>query len=897
MIGKTLGHYEILERIGAGGMGEVYRARDTRLDRTVAIKILPSHFSGDPELKQRFEREAHVISNLSHPHICTLYDVGHEAGIDFLVMEYLEGESLAERLGKGALSAHEVMRCGAEIAEALDRAHRSGVVHRDLKPGNVMLTRDGVKLLDFGLAKARVDEATSDATSSDATDGPTRLASQPGAHDPLTEKGTVLGTFRYMAPEQLEGREADVRTDIFALGAVLYEMATGSRAFDGSSQASLIAAIMSQDPEPISAVEPMTPPALDWTVRKCLAKDPEDRWQSSADVADALRWIAEDSSRAGVVLPVTSPRRTRGRLVWGLAGVCVGAVLAALAFTIVRPHRPPALTGSIRFEIAPPEAITSIGWPRVSPDGRYIAFDATDAHGFNRLWLRCLDEAVVRPLPGTEGAWRPFWSPDSRFVAFFTEGKLKRVEIPDGPTLTVCDAPGAADGALGPEGIALYDGGPGDSIRCISPGGEAPRAATIIDRSRGEMSHMWPQFLPDGRHFLFLASGRSPTAGDRSLKVGTLDSDLVKIVAASESRAEFALPGYLLFVRGGHLVAQRFSLSSFQLSGDPHVVVHDLGCSGPGLSYFSVSDNGILVYRHSSPPMSQLVWVDREGHELSTVGEPAALAHPWLSPDEKHVAVEVIDPASRTEDIWVMSPTRGTTTRLTFDSTEDSYPLWSPDGREIAFASGRSGVGFDLYKKSADGTGETEPILVLGTPVWPTDWSPDGQHIACETWVSDTMWDIVMVSMGEGRESFGFLQTPFGEFQARFSPDGRFVAYASNETGRWEVYVRSFSGSGGKWHISSGGGTDPQWRGDGKELFYLDPDRVLMSVGVTEDPRFAASAPEPLFAAPVVTTILARNRYAASADGQRFLLVSPLVADSRAAISVVTNWAEGLPLE
>jgi predicted Ser/Thr protein kinase len=521
--GTRLGPYEILASVGAGGMGEVYRARDTRLDRTVAIKVLPSHLSSNPEIRQRFDREARTISSLSHPHICALHDVGHQDGIDYLVMEFLEGETLTDRLSRGALPAEQVLRYSIEIADALDKAHRQGIVHRDLKPGNIMLTKSGVKLVDFGLAKL--------AAAGPANTSVSILPTQAGMN--LTQEGTILGTFQYMAPEQLEGKEADARSDIFAFGAVLYEMATGKKAFSGKSQASLIASILSAEPPPISSVQPMTPPALDRVVKTCLAKDPDDRWQTAHDVMLQLKWIAEGGSQAGVPAPLVARRRGHERLAWGVAAVLAVSTIALAAVQLARPR---AAVRVVRSSLLPPEKTTyhfigdAAGPPAVSPEGLQIAFTARDSSGKSLLWVRSLDSPVPRAVAGTEDAMYPFWSPDSKFIGFFAGGKLKKIEASGGPAFALCDAGDARGGTWNKDGVIVFEPHFRDPLFRVPATGGKAAPVTKFDESRRETTHRFPFFLPDGSHFLYLAG--SHAVGTESelhaIYLGSLDGKPVE---------------------------------------------------------------------------------------------------------------------------------------------------------------------------------------------------------------------------------------------------------------------------------------------------------------------------------------------------------------------------------
>jgi serine/threonine protein kinase len=880
-----------VEKIGAGGMGEVYRAVDTRLDRTVAIKILPSHFSGNPELKQRFEREAHVISNLSHPHICTLYDVGHEEGIDFLVMEYLEGETLAERLGKGALSPHEVLRYGAEIAEALDRAHRSGVVHRDLKPGNVMLTKDGVKLLDFGLAKACVDESASCLTSAGPTEGVTKLASQPEAEKPLTEKGTTLGTFRYMAPEQLEGREVDSRTDIFALGAVLYEMATGSKAFTGESQASLIAAIMERDPPPLTAVEPMTPPALDRTVRQCLSKDQEDRWQNAKDVASELRWIAEESSQTSALGVVAGRRRRRGQLAWGLAAVSFITLVIVTAMLLIRQGPEPV---PVRFRIHPPEGLTSIDSPRISPDGRVLAFNATDTTGITMIWLRPLDALDASPLPGTEGAERPFWSPDSRFLGFFTNGRLKKISISGGPAQVLGEAATGADGAWGRDGVILYDGTGTEPLWRFPPKESSPQPASTVNTSRGEIGHAWPEFLPDGKRFLYVAYRKgSKEAVIKEVVMADLSSHDNQPLIPSDSRVEYAPPGYLLFVRDRTLMAQPLDHGTLALAGEPYPVAEGFECTFYGLAYFSVSQNDILVYRPNVSTTTRFVWVDRQGKTSEEVASGPDFISPDVSPDGQRVAISGSAEAGDRPDIWLLGPSRGAKTRFTFDPAMDLCPVWSPDGTRIAFMSARGEeTAFGIYEKPSSGSGPTVPLFESENISIPTDWSKDGKYIIYTRLHPETGSDLCFLPTSGDRTPVTFLETQTNEGGGVLSPDGRWLAYTSDESGTSEVYVQSFPEGAGRWQLSSAGGSEPRWRDDGSEILYVSADQTLMAVEVETGTTVSIGASKPLFRLRSIRTI--RNQYDVSGDGERILLVQPSETQALQPFTVVLNWTAGL---
>ncbi len=884
--GHKLGPYQIEAAAGAGGMGEVYRATDTRLDRSVAIKVLPSHLSDHPELKQRFDREARTISSLQHSNICALFDVGHEDGIDFLVMEYLEGETLAERIRQGPVPAEEALRIGTQITDALTAAHKSGVIHRDLKPGNIMLTRAGVKLLDFGLAKTAL--STNSSIESSLTEMPT----EHGNSEPLTEKGTVLGTFQYMSPEQLEGQEADARTDIFALGAVLYEMVTGKKPFGGKSQASLIAAIMSTQPAPISTIQPMTPPALDRVIRTCLAKDPEDRWQTAHDVALQLKWIDEGGSQAGVPRPVTTKRRSRERIAWTVAAAATvfATLLAALAF--VRPSTDES--GSVRFNIEAPAGAVSFGSPRISPDGSMIVFDGTDSTSTTMLWVRPLNSLEAHPLPGTEGCNRPFWSPDSKHIGFFSSGKLKRVPITGGPPMTICEFPNGADGTWGTDGMILFDGTAGDSINVVSAGGGIPAGATTIDRERGETGHGWPFFLPDGKRFVYI-SFRGQGEEDE-LRLGELGSFETTLLTTGESRIEYVPPGFLVYERGGTLLAQPFDAGAGKLNGDPFPLAEGIGTGSVGLAHFSGSNNGTLIYNGGDTTERQLVWFNRKGHELEAIGPADRFRDPALSPDGRRLAVEIRDPRSDRTDIWIFDLARGVRSRFTFDAADDRSPMWSPDGKMVAFSSNRDGNP-DVFIKDASGTGTATVVANLPSIDSPDDWVSDGNTIILGSQRGGTSFDLLSIPAtgnGDQAEPAVHVATEFIDGQGRISPDGKFIAYTSTESGRFEIYVRPFPAGEGKWQVSANGGTEPMWRGDGKELFYLGLDRSLMTVDVTTAAPLEFGVPARLFFAPVPRSINTRNRYVVSEDGQRFLMLSLLERGRVPPTTVILNWTAEL---
>ena len=879
--GLRLGPYEIVSPIGAGGMGEVYRARDTRLERTVAIKVLPAGVASDDDLRQRFEREAKNLSSLNHPNICTLHDVGHQDGVQYLVMEHLEGESLQERLKKGPLSLVQAMRHAVEIADALDKAHRHGVTHRDLKPANVMLTKSGAKLLDFGLAKL---------TAPDAKGGVSTLAT---AAKPLTEVGTVLGTFQYMAPEQLEGKDADGRTDVFAFGAVLYEMVTGRKAFEGKSQASLISAIMGSEPPPLSTVAPMAPPALERVVRSCLAKDPDDRWQSAHDVAAELRWISEAGSQAGSPAPAIARRKNRERLAWAIAAVAI-AIAAAEGFWGARPAPAPS-QALLRTNILLPEQV-GLKYGVISPDGSRLVFSGIDAAGKIQLWARPLDTYAAVALAGTEGGILPFWSPDSRSVGFFADNKLKRVDVSGGAPIILHDVDGVG-GAWAPNGDILFTPPAGPVYR-LPAGGGKPEPATVLDASRHETAHRYPFMLPDGRRFLYLAmnvSGNSQDPANR-IWVGSLDGAPARPLIPANFNAQYA-DGYLLFIRGGDLggslLAQPFDLGRLETSGDPLTVADQISLYGDylGLGNYSVSRSGTLVF-DAFRLRTRLEWFDRGGKQIGTFGEPGPHFNPRISPDGTHIAFDVYETGTQTTQVWVGDVSRGVRTRLTSGPSSNSGPVWSPDGSRIAFQSNRKHQA-DVYVRQRDGSGVDEAMTDEDGQKIPNDWSPDGRFLALfdrEAAGNRRIQLSALPLSGDRKPLVVLPPLPALLGGVRLSPDGRFVAYDTDESGRNEIYVVSFPQGQGRVQISNAGGNNAKWARGGREILYTAFDGKVMSVEIDASHGFRVGAPRPIFQLPEG----AGSLWDVSADGERFLLNVPVIKSSSVPLSVVVNWTAGL---
>jgi len=877
--GRMFGPYEILAPLGAGGMGEVYSARDTRLDRTVALKVLPSHLSSNADLRQRFEREARAVSSINHPNICTLHDIGHQDGVDYLVMEYIEGETLASRLQRGPLSTVDTLQYSIQIADALDKAYKRSIVHRDLKPGNIMITKSGLKLLDFGLAKLTGDGRPN-------PDSVSQLATAQG----LTREGTILGTLQHMAPEQLEGGEVDARTDLFAFGTVLYEMATAKKAFEGKGQASLIAAILKENPKPISEHQPLTPARLERVVRICLEKDPDDRWQTAHDLKLELQGILESMSRpeSSAALPVRARKRTG--LAWLVAAACA---LIAIAFAFAYFRRAPSENEQqiVRLEIVPPheDAFFSGSGPlSVSPDGKYIAF-IDNADGRRTLWLRALDSSEARQLPGTEHTRDPFWSPDSRFLAFFSRGKLMKIDITGGRPQVLCDAEFNRGGSWGTSGIIIFAERPYGPIFQVSDSGGTPKPATKLNQSLGEFSHRFPHFLPDGKRFLYLAR---VTIKDQALYAASLDSSETKLVMKISSRAIFASPRFLLYLKDGDLMAHGINLKSLELEGDPVLIAKEAGLSATGQAAISVSNHGLLAYWNGSLAGFQLLWFDRTGQQLNVAGEGGSAAdsrHHRLSPDGTRVAWMRPDPDLLSPDIWITDLTRTISTRLTSNMGFDENPTWSPDAKSVIFNRG-SGLGnLNIYRMSAGGAGEEEVFIKDGVIL--NDWSLDGNFIIGER--TGRRSDLWVVPVSGERKPYPFAHSEFSEFQGAFAPDTRWIAYTSDESGEYEVYAQSFPSSGKKLRISSNGGAQPRWRRDGKELFYLSFERKVMSVELSEkDGELQAGVPQPLFKSMIASPYYPfGSDYDVSIDGQRFL-TSTNTGQTRGPINVILNWTQ-----
>jgi eukaryotic-like serine/threonine-protein kinase len=885
--GRRLGPYEILTAIGAGGMGEVYKARDTRLDRIVAIKVLPAHLAERAKLRERFEREARTIASLNHPHICTLYDTGHQDGIDYLVMEYLEGETLAQRLLKGALPLEQVFKYAIEIADALDKAHRKGVTHRDLKPGNIMLTKSGAKLLDFGLAKLRQEAAPT-----------TPFSELPTIGEDVTAQGTILGTLQYMAPEQVEGKtdEIDARTDIFAFGAVVYEMATGKKCFEGKSQASLIVAILQINPPPISSLQPMTPPSLDRVVKKCLAKEPDDRWHAAKDLRDELKWIAEGGSQAGVSALTPTVKGTRALwrrpLILSLGTLLLGAVIAGLSVWVLK-SSPPQPVSRLTITLPPGQQLAGLdGGPALalSPDGRDLAYVARQG-GSQQLYLRAMDSLEAKPIPGTEGGVSPFFSPDGLWLGFFASGKLKKISVSGGSALTLGDALQPGGASWGSQGMIAFAPAAISALLQVSDTGGAPQPLTRL--GKGETNHHWPDLLPGGKAVLFAAGANNTNWTNAQVTVQLVRTGERRNLNQAGMYPRYAPSGHLVYAQGGSLMAVPFDPQRLTATGTAVPVVEDvLQSSANGAAQYSFSATGSLVYVSGGLQATQrrLVWVDRNGTEQPLAAPAHAYRFPRLSPDGRRVAVTIEESGSQ---IWLYDLARETLTRLTFQGTLNLGQAWTPDNKRIVFQSNKEGQ-LNLFWQLADGSGGPERLATSEYTQAANSWPPDGQLLAFIEVNPTTGYDIWVLRIGD-RKAQPFLRTPFNESVPQFSPDGRWMAYDSDESGRFEIYEQPYPGSGGKWQISTEGGTEPIWNPNGRELFYRSGDKV-MAVEITTQPSFAAGKPRMLFERQYTPTPATLPNYNVSPDGQRFLMLKP--SESAEAgptqINIVQNWFEEL---
>ncbi|HTO89084.1 MAG TPA: protein kinase [Thermoanaerobaculia bacterium] len=872
--GTKLGPYEILSPLGAGGMGEVYRARDTKLDREVAVKVLPAAVAQDPTALARFEREAKAVAALSHPNILAIHDFGAHGGTAFAVTELLEGETLREILSGGALPARRACEYALQMARGLAAAHEKGIVHRDLKPDNVFVTRDGrVKILDFGLAKPVAVPAAPSETKS-----PTVSA--------YTEPGAVMGTVGYMSPEQVKGQPLDPRSDIFSFGSVLYEMLSGRRAFQRDTVAETMAAILKEDPPEISESGRKVSPALERLVRHCLEKSPESRFQSVRDLAFALESLPSFSGAAGVAQEQASTIRPRARAA-GLLWAAAGAVFAATVTLLLTRtgHRSPteAPVPKLRFAIPPPAGTSIPGMLALSPDGHRLAFVATDADGRDRIWIRGLDEVEARVLDGTDGASYPFWSPDSRSLAFFAARKLKRIEVSGGSAQVLCEALEARGGTWGSIGTIVFSVNAGGEIRRVSERGGQSVALPGLS-SGGAETYRFPSFLPDGRHFLLLALSDKP-----NVQVASLDSGKRARLVAAEAGPVYASPGYLLYRSGDRVLAQRLDADGLRLKGEAFPVIDQVwwDAVATGAAALTVSQTGLLACQTGGAVLSRLLLYERSGHDLGAVGPDGAYWEPTLSPDARWLAVSRVDPDKAVGTIWTFDLDRGSRMQLPAQGLLSSTPLWSGDGRRILHTEFPAG---GVYLADARGS-ESERLLFRQTTFTPLDdWSRDGRLLFYEALDFQRFHTDVWVRDLETGASRPVLQAAFNQTGARLSPDGRWLAYESDESGTPEIFVRSFPEVGERRQISNGGGRQARWRGDGKELFYISPDRKVMSVEIRAGATLEAGAPKALFQTRIMPLIEARNHYDVAPDGQRFVVNSRRSEDASLPITVLSGW-------
>jgi Tol biopolymer transport system component len=875
--GSRLGPYITIAPIGAGGMGEVYRSRDTRLEREVAIKLLSGDLRSNEELRERLAREARAIARLSHPHICAVYDVGREGERDYLVMELLAGQTLAERLREGPLPLDQFLQFGVQIASALAAAHAAGIVHRDLKPANVMLTGSGVKLLDFGIAKAF------------AGDGPDGASQEPG----LTRTGLVVGTLAYMAPEQIEGMPADPRTDVFALGAVLYEMATGNAAFTAPTQAALVAKVLTTDPPSIASMRPGIPASLDRLVRACLTKDPSVRWQSARDVELLLRPMAAgdggvEVSNASAMTVGAASRATRPALRLTVAYAVAALAVLVAAWSTLRPADGPGLTpGSVRFSIAPPDGGSfayrpESGFLSVSPDGSQIAFVARDSTGESLIWIHPLSAGTAHAVAGTRGAESVFWSPDGRSLGFFTANQLLRIDLPGGAPVTL-DRFSSSTGrsaSWGRQGDILYSAVQGDAIYRIPAAGGTPVAIVSRDSAASEIFVVWPWYLPDGKHFLYVSKR---TDSDR-LMMSAPGRQPVTIMPV-ESLVQYAEPGVIAFVRDGTLLGQSFDWKSGRLSGEPFAVADGVRYFlSTGTAAFAASPGGVLVFQ-TGRDLQRLAWFDRKGSEIESVGSPASYLSFSISPDGRRLLADRGSPKTGTYDVWMTDLMRGTENPITTGRFTEVFGHWLPDQASVIY-SVAAGTPPNLMRRDLASGVET-PLLKPGTFQQAEDVSPDGRtliYLQRATAGTSDLWTLPL--QGDG-PPVPFIQSAFEEEGAMFSADGRFVAFVSNETGRPELYVTPFPGPGEKTRISTDGVRAARWSRQSGEIIYLSVDRRVIAVPVRTEPDLALGPSTVLFTTDANVTW--RN-FDVSGDGQRFLAAIPIVVADKGPITVISNW-------
>lgn len=887
--GSMLGPYEIIAPLGAGAMGEVYQARDTRLKRQVAVKVLPSEFSTDKERLQRFEKEAHSASALNHPNIVTIHEIGQIDSSPYIVMELVDGKTLREILSSGPLPLRKMLNIATQIAEGLAKAHSAGIVHRDLKPENLMITKEGlIKILDFGLAKLTLIESSADRKSQTPTIGE-------------THPGLILGTVMYMSPEQACGLPVDFRSDQFSFGIILYEMLTGKQPFQRNSIAETISAVLNEEPGMNDSVHLNIPEPLRWILESCMVKDSEGRYASTKDLARDLARIRDRLSAnvtSAEALFQSAPHKNKLKhLIAAISGLAILATVIILITTSSTKRPEPGPT--IRFAVHSPEKSTfnfigrDAGPVAISPDGRRLAFSTTTQEGRRLLFVHSLDKLVAQSLNGTDGASYPFWSYDSRSIGFFADGKLKKIESTGGAVQTLTDAPLGRGGTWNKDGVIVFSPGVFHPLYRISSAGGATTPVTKI--AKGELSHRWPHFLPDGQHFVYLEfkPSREGVIMVHDVRVGSLDNMDSQFLLKSNSRVAYASPGYLLSIRESTLMAIPFDAKSLRITGEPLPIADNAQVYlNTASAIFSASENGNLAYQAGgTPTVSQLIWFDRSGKQVNAIGPPSDYEDPHISPDGSKVALNKLDPQTGVSNIWIYDLSSGTDTRFTFSRSFDHNPIWSPDKSKIVFDSNRKGPA-GLYQRSLIGTEGEELLFDSDEEKTPTDWSPDGQIIIYQSSNLKNRWDLWTLPLSGDRKPRPLLRNEYNEMDGRISPNGKWLAYTSDESGLREVYVSAISGSSGKWQISTAGGSQPKWRRDGKEIYYLAADRKLMAVPIQDSDHFQAGTANPLFE--TRSRYTGNSAYDVTSDGQRFLINTVVSGQTSTPITVVINWTSDL---
>jgi serine/threonine protein kinase len=882
--GTRLGPYEIGAALGAGSMGEVYRARDTNLGRGVALKVLPATFAADPERMARFRREAQVLASLNHPHIGAIYGFEDSGGVHALVMELVEGPTLADRIASGAISPDEALQIAREISEALEAAHERGIIHRDLKPANIKITPDGnVKVLDFGLAKALENDPSS-----------TNIHNSPTVTSMATLPGVILGTAAYMSPEQAKGKSVDRRTDIWAFGCVLFEMLAGKRPFEGETVSDALASVIRAEPE-WSLLPGATPEAIRDLLQRCLKKDSRQRLQAMGDARIAIDEVLSGASRDLPSVVGMGSAAWRRAASWAVAAVAVilAALLAANYYT-----RSPEFLPAIVSQIVPPPntrfVFTGInpGPPILSPDGKSLVFSAVNSDGRQLLWLRPLNSAAAKPLDGTDGATFPFWSADSRSLGFFANGKLNRLDVSGGPPLALCDVAIGRGGTWGADGTILFTPNVSSPVFRIAASGGTPQQVTTLNGSLNERSHRWPQFLPDNKHFLFFA--QRAVVGTGGIFVGSLDVGAPRLIMENDSNAVYALSGDLLFVRQGILMAQRFDARQLRLDGDAVPLVEHVGVNAiTSRAIFAVSGTGIMVYEAGDPTgdTDQLIWYDRTGKQIEATGTPGLYLEPSVSADSNKLAISSLAGGTGNLNIWVFDLARGTKTRLTFPPASDRQPNWAPDGKSVAFVSNRNGPPH-IYLNAADGTGTPTALTVDDASEFAPRFTSDGRYLLFERLADqpNSRREIWRVLLSGDRKAFPVIQSQYDVYAPALSPDGKWLAYESRESGRPEICVMPFLHGTGKWEISTGGGALPRWRRDGRELFYISTDNKIMTAEITEqESSLLIGKVQSLFRVNPVPFAGGSN-YDVTGDGKKFVVASLAASQVSEPLTLIVNW-------